>query len=341
MVASLAKISNLILFPLALLTLGLTLFLDWHRLDATGRVRRAAAAFATLAALALAFPIGLEPASPRDVGSAQVAPAARIVRAGYAATLADAVDHNRRGHPAYLLGRQSTHGWPSSYVVALLVKTPLAALALGAGAVITGLAGMRRWRRGELFLVLPILVFLGYMSLFVHVNTGIRHVLPVIPLLAAFAGGVVTVTGRTRLWVRRAAFGLVCLQALELALVFPHHLSYFNQLAGGPEGGWRWLADSNLDWGQDDLFLARWREAHPELVVNPPGATSGLVTMDVNRLVGLTDDQARAAAWLREGHTPELWVTPVWPVYRIAPTGDEAGPGGSQSTKRAGPGSGR
>jgi hypothetical protein len=31
----------------------------------------------------------------------------------------------------------------------------------------------------------------------------------------------------------------------------PHHLAYFNSLAGGPEEGHRYLLDSNLDWGQD------------------------------------------------------------------------------------------
>ncbi|HEX7378904.1 MAG TPA: hypothetical protein VF278_17405 [Pirellulales bacterium] len=45
---------------------------------------------------------------------------------------------------------------------------------------------------------------------------------------------------------------------------FPHSLSYFNELVGGPLGG-RWhLLDSNIDWGQDLLNLKRWLDAHPE-----------------------------------------------------------------------------
>jgi hypothetical protein len=31
----------------------------------------------------------------------------------------------------------------------------------------------------------------------------------------------------------------------------PHYLAYFNRLAGGSEKGWVYLADSNVDWGQD------------------------------------------------------------------------------------------
>jgi hypothetical protein len=43
-------------------------------------------------------------------------------------------------------------------------------------------------------------------------------------------------------------------------LVPPHHLAYFNELAGGPAGGVRNLGDSNLDWGQGLRTLARWLE---------------------------------------------------------------------------------
>jgi hypothetical protein len=34
-------------------------------------------------------------------------------------------------------------------------------------------------------------------------------------------------------------------------MISPHHLAYFNELAGGPAQGHRFLSDSNLDWGQD------------------------------------------------------------------------------------------
>ena len=44
--------------------------------------------------------------------------------------------------------------------------------------------------------------------------------------------------------------------------IHPHYLAYFNELAGGPDGGWRYLVDSNLDWGQDLPGLRRYLEAH-------------------------------------------------------------------------------
>ncbi len=36
-----------------------------------------------------------------------------------------------------------------------------------------------------------------------------------------------------------------------LCAVAPHQLAYFNESVGGPERGYRYLSDSNLDWGQD------------------------------------------------------------------------------------------
>lgn len=45
---------------------------------------------------------------------------------------------------------------------------------------------------------------------------------------------------------------------------YPHSLSYFNELVGGPKGGPAHLLDSNVDWGQDLLYLRRWLDAHPE-----------------------------------------------------------------------------
>src|SRR6266446_270885 len=44
----------------------------------------------------------------------------------------------------------------------------------------------------------------------------------------------------------------------------PHSLSYFNEIAGGPENGADHLVDSNLDWGQDLFFLKKWYDAHSQ-----------------------------------------------------------------------------
>jgi hypothetical protein len=44
----------------------------------------------------------------------------------------------------------------------------------------------------------------------------------------------------------------------------PYELTYFNALAGGPLAGRHILADSNLDWGQGLISLARIQREQPE-----------------------------------------------------------------------------
>jgi hypothetical protein len=70
---------------------------------------------------------------------------------------------------------------------------------------------------------------------------------------------------------RRGAVAATCLltfalfwNVFETLVTWPGYLSYFNELAGGPAGGHRWLLDSNLDWGQGLLDLGRWIRAHPQ-----------------------------------------------------------------------------
>jgi hypothetical protein len=54
---------------------------------------------------------------------------------------------------------------------------------------------------------------------------------------------------------------LLAWQAVSVAGIAPHYLSYFNALCGGPYQGYRYLVDSSLDWGQDLPSLRRELEA--------------------------------------------------------------------------------
>jgi hypothetical protein len=54
------------------------------------------------------------------------------------------------------------------------------------------------------------------------------------------------------------AVTLLLLSIASTLRVAPHHLSYFNEIAGGPDNGSAHLIDSNIDWGQDLLYLKAW-----------------------------------------------------------------------------------
>jgi hypothetical protein len=173
-------------------------------------------------------------------------------------------DHTRYGHPGYLLGKQSMHGWWYYFPVAFAVKSTiaglLATLAVSAAAMVWLVS--RRWRETPLvwygLLLPPLLFFAAAMSS--SINIGIRHVLPVYPFLYVLVAASL-VHSRWRLAPFLLA-GILALQAAECAASYPHYLAFFNALSGGPGNGPRYLVDSNIDWGQDVKKLSRWLEAH-------------------------------------------------------------------------------
>jgi hypothetical protein len=95
-----------------------------------------------------------------------------------------------------------------------------------------------------------------------HMNIGHRHLLPIYPFLFVAAGAAAAraiETGRKR---RAAVIALALWYAVSVVHVHPHYLGYFNEVAGGPSQGWRYLVDSNVDWGQDLKALKDWTDTH-------------------------------------------------------------------------------
>lgn len=167
------------------------------------------------------------------------------------------------GRGAFLLGGHSVTGWWWYFPAAVLVKTPLALL-LAAAAGAWSLRALPRTQ--TLWLLLPP-VFYFAAALTSKTQIGYRHILPIYPFLAVWAG-----LGAAELWRRgaggrAAAVALALWGAVSVGRNHPHHLAYFNELAGGRAGGARWLADSNLDWGQDLAGLAAELRARGNPVV--------------------------------------------------------------------------
>lgn len=169
--------------------------------------------------------------------------------------------------PAFLMGSYSSTGWWYYFLVTFLVKTPLPLMAL----MVLGLALTRRSGAGrvaEAMLLLPPGFYLA-VSMTSNMNIGHRHLLPIYPFLIVFASQAGRLLearwrapGRER-WPAVACALLLVWVAAEGLRIYPHYLAYFNQIAGGPANGYRWLVDSNLDWGQDLKGLAEYRRQHP------------------------------------------------------------------------------
>jgi hypothetical protein len=174
-----------------------------------------------------------------------------------------------QGRPSFLAGSYSNFGWWYYFPVAFLVKTPLAVLAF---TLIGIVATIRRGRilalDGEAFIIVPVVLFLS-VAMTSALNIGVRHILPIYPFVIALAslGGRTLVEGTAKHGPQICA-ALLAAGVLEFASVYPNNLAFFNRAVGGPSQGFRYLADSNIDWGQDLKPLKGWMDRNGVAHIN-------------------------------------------------------------------------
>ncbi|MER5548876.1 phospholipid carrier-dependent glycosyltransferase [Streptomyces sp. NPDC002589] len=159
----------------------------------------------------------------------------------------------------YLFGRLYTGSLWYYLPVALLVKTPLGLLALGAAGAVAVVA-VRRLRPAAPYLLLPPGVLLA-AAMTGSRDFGTRYAL-FVPMFLAVAAACVPRPGRR--WTAAATAALVLCTAVSSLRTFPYYLPYSNEAFGGPAHTHRLLHDSNVDWGQDLGRLAdRLRQRYP------------------------------------------------------------------------------
>ncbi|MBZ5677456.1 MAG: glycosyltransferase family 39 protein [Acidobacteriia bacterium] len=160
--------------------------------------------------------------------------------------------HNALGHDSYLLGQWSPSGWWHFFPVVLAVKSPIGLLALS-------MCGwwlvLRRWRDTDwkqswpqlLTIVFPLAILL--VCMLARIDLGVRHILPVYPLLAIAGGHAVTGLFQQSRYAAIVAAFLVAWVIGDSVRAHPDYLAHFNEFAGShPEAI---LSESDLDWGQD------------------------------------------------------------------------------------------
>jgi len=157
--------------------------------------------------------------------------------------------HAAEGHPAFLMGRYSATGWWYYFPVAFLIKTPVATLVL----LVLSLALFKRARadRGsECFVIVPPVLFF-ITCVLGKIDIGLRYLLPIYPFLFVFISRLAMPAPGRRKLLTPAVCLLLGWYLVSSLSIYPHYLAYFNELIGGPSQGYRYLVDSNLDWGQD------------------------------------------------------------------------------------------
>ncbi|MBI2064932.1 MAG: glycosyltransferase family 39 protein [Candidatus Yanofskybacteria bacterium] len=186
------------------------------------------------------------------------------------------------GNDTYFLGEVSNHAWKKYFPIVYFLKEPLAFWGLAALVLISCSIKLKYkknsfaqcWHHCIDFLknhftevaMLLWLAFYWYASITANLNIGVRHLMPTYGFVfILLAGQISKIYGRIFNKKNLTAYCLL-LTALftwylyENISVYPYYLTYFNQIAGGPSGGYRYVVDSNLDWGQDLKRLAMWTE---------------------------------------------------------------------------------
>jgi hypothetical protein len=230
-----SKFSAVLFVPVVV---GLVLAGGWRR----GRLPRAAVVLAAilLGALALVWALYFFPGDPLF----------------YWRGLTSVNQDHDPSYRYFLLGEFREGGFPSYFFWVFLLKTPVPVLLLLAWAAFRLVRGPRIDPLDEAFVLAPgIVFFLGTAA--VADDMGMRYLLPSLPFLFVFAGRTAPdlLGGRVG---RVAGAALVVWTLATAALIYPDHIAYFNELAGGPSRGHRYLDDSNIDWGQDLKRLAAY-----------------------------------------------------------------------------------
>jgi hypothetical protein len=159
------------------------------------------------------------------------------------------------GKDSFLLGAYSSTGWWYYFPVAFAVKTPLPTLILiGASFVFVYRRGT--WRSTSSLLI-PVVIYFA-ICLATPFDIGYRHLLPILPCLFIFTSQLALIDWKTSRLRSVAVSAMVIWLTITSVVTFPHYLTFFNEIAGGPDNGYKILVDSNLDWGQELIGLREY-----------------------------------------------------------------------------------
>ena len=113
----------------------------------------------------------------------------------------------------------------------------------------------------EIAMLIFILVY-WLVSIQGNLNIGVRHLLPAFPFtICLISISIMHILKPPYSKIKYAVLAVLLLwQAVSVVSVYPYFLTYFNELAGGPSNGYKYVVDSNLDWGQDLKRLRNWTD---------------------------------------------------------------------------------
>ncbi|HET7102468.1 MAG TPA: glycosyltransferase family 39 protein, partial [Terracidiphilus sp.] len=209
-------------------------------------------------ALTPPLPVFTTPLKPYEAGAILTLARWKAVPESYLAGAAD-VRTVGEHYPSFILGAIHRHGVWFYFPIVLTIKCTEALLALMLiAAVAVVVRGLYRTRE-FLFLFVP-LAFILAIAMAAHLNTGVRHIMPVYAFLWPLTAGAASTLLRGRWAIAMVVAAL--LHATSSLATFNSHIAYANAFWGGPDNVHNLLTDSNADWGQQLYAVKDYLEEH-------------------------------------------------------------------------------
>jgi len=157
---------------------------------------------------------------------------------------------------SYFPGDVSIDGSPGYlFPLAVLIKTPIPLLMLF---FLSILFFYKNSKNGKYLLVPLFLIF--FTVIFSKTILVIRYILPIYPLIIIYSSQVINIkiAKRNLLYI---FLGLMMVWYIVGTLnSFPYFTSYMNETVGGAKDRYKYLADSNYDWGQGLIALKDYQD---------------------------------------------------------------------------------
>lgn len=193
------------------------------------------------------------------------------------------------GNSTYFLGELSTNkGFLSYFPIVFLIKESFSALILFLAALVIAFFRLlkttfqkehgfshkiRHYLRKNIteFSMFLFIVLYAVTSIYGRLNIGFRHLFPILPLAFILCAKILfhfvrrVRSPQTRFIFYASLLFLVLYLLLETVFAYPSYTSYFNESVGGPKNGYKYVTDSNADWGQDLKRLKNFLDLHPEI----------------------------------------------------------------------------
>jgi hypothetical protein len=225
----------------------------------------------------------------------------------------------------YLLGEtRFGQGFPGYYFIASGLKLPIATQLILISAMLVYWVDPSRRKlffKNEWFLISLVCFYTIYFNFLYKSQMGIRYYLVIFPLLYVFAG-LLFVNWKKFSWQQTGlTVSLLFFLVGSIFSKYPNYLSYFNEFIN-PDKAYKYLADSNLEWGQDTYLLEDYRINNQKALRAPEVPETILETttyfVSINRLVGVIVGPENYR-WLRDNFEPIDRIGNSYLVYQITP----------------------